>query len=305
MPKPDVFYWKNTHTKRSLTIRISRSKHASKGWMEQTLLATLNFLRNSVSNDELATKIGFLQQREPRTKLLGIIVLLISTLIATHIIELLSIYALVLALAYFSCISITFFLKRTLLFIPIFSFFIILPAIVNPATIGDPLVSLKIVEHTFVITSTSIITAIRLLLRVIVSVSLAVLLVLSTQQQTLLNVLSSFKVPRIFVMITRICFRYVYLFLDIILNKQLAIKSRVGFINSTRTSQRLAAMNISGLWLRAYHIQTQVYSAMLSRGYSGDTLVLDHVKIRFSDWLAIASVLTIFMGVLWLNHYLN
>jgi cobalt/nickel transport system permease protein len=101
------------------------------------------------------------------------------------------------------------------------------------------------------------------------------------------------------------CYRYIYLFLDTVQKTFLAIKSRVGFVSSTKAGQKIAAMNMAGLWLKSYRMQTQVYDAMLSRGYSGEPKVLEEFKAGTIDGvLLIISLLTL-AGTLWLNRFIH
>jgi energy-coupling factor transporter transmembrane protein EcfT len=81
------------------------------------------------------------------------------------------------------------------------------------------------------------------------------------------------------------CYRYVYLFVEIIENTYQAIKSRVGTVLRHKSGQNIVARNIAFLWARSYQLNEEVYKAMLSRGYSGEPIVLNSFKARFRDWL--------------------
>jgi energy-coupling factor transporter transmembrane protein EcfT len=81
------------------------------------------------------------------------------------------------------------------------------------------------------------------------------------------------------------CYRYVYLFVEIIQNTYLAIKSRVGYVASVKSGQGIVAWNIATLWERSYQLNEDVYKAMLSRGYRGEPAVLNDFKVKARDWL--------------------
>ena len=95
------------------------------------------------------------------------------------------------------------------------------------------------------------------------------------------------KIPQIFVTTLGMCYRYIYLFIGIIQNTYLAIKSRVGNKVHYKRGQNIVAWNIACLWQRSYQLNEQVYQAMLSRGYRGEPVILDDFKIRAKDavWL--------------------
>lgn len=275
------------------------------GLIDRSLYSFIGLLKETVSNDEIASRDGFLQKRDPRLKCLSIVVLLISALSTRSTAVLCCIYLLTIATACFSAIHIGIFLKRTLFFVPLFSLFIVLPAIFNIVTPGEPIVAFKLWGLNLAITRQGIDSATIFFLRVLASVSLAIVLVLTTRHHVLLKVLRSFRVPQIFVMTMGMTYRYIYLLLDIAQNTFIAIKSRIGYIHSTRSGQKIVGANISGLWLKSYRLQTQVYSAMLSRGYTGEPRILDDFKAGSIDFIIVVFTVALFAGTLWLNQYIH
>jgi cobalt/nickel transport system permease protein len=81
------------------------------------------------------------------------------------------------------------------------------------------------------------------------------------------------------------CYRYIYLFVEILEHTFLAIKSRVGVRVHHKKGRELVAWNIANLWLRSYNLNNQVYNSMLSRGYTGEPRVLNEFKAAASDWV--------------------
>ncbi len=244
-------------------------------FLENFLFDVLSFLKESMFTQEYAVKNGFLQKSNPVFKALVFLSILLSVLFAKSLYFLVGVYVLCLVLTVLSSIKIGFFLKRSLFFIPLFCFFVGLPALFSIVTPGEIVFSFKIFSHSFSITKQGIMSAGFFFMRVLVSVSLCVLLVLTTRHNVLLRMLRVFKVPQIFVMILGMCYRYVYLFIEIIQNTYLAIKSRVGRPMHYKKGQGIVAWNIAGLWIRSYDLSQQVYNAMLSRGYTGEPKTLE------------------------------
>lgn len=301
MRHPGFCSWKSVKKKGALIF----NKTASGGFIERTILQVTSALQTSVSNDEIAAQKGFLQNRDPRFKLLSGLVLLIAILLSKSLMELAILYTIIAILSLFSKIKPTYFLKRTLLFIPLFSLFIVLPATMDLVTPGDALFSFYCFNVKFTVTQQGVDSAALFLLRVLDSVSISVLLMLTTRHQILLKTLRIFRVPQLFVMAFGMCYRYIYLMLDIVLNTFTAIKSRVGFVSSTRTGRRITGAGMANLWLRSYRIQTQVYDAMLSRGYQGEPRVLLDFCCGVMDFLMFISACLILIGILWLNLYFH
>ena len=275
------------------------------GFMERTLQGTVSLLRETMATDIIASRNGFLQRRDPRIKTVSILLLLIAALLSKSIFLLAGLYSACLALAALSATGLAYFLKRTLLFIPLFALVIALPALFSPITPGEPVASFTLLSRHIVLTRQGIDTAFLFFMRVLVSVSFAVLLVLTTKQHALLKTLRFFRVPRLFVMTLGMCYRYLYLFLDLIQNTFVAIKSRVGFVTSPKTGRRLVALNMAGMWLRSYRMHSQVYEAMMSRGYSGEPAVLNEFRARVSNYLFLAVSLFLLIGTLWLNRFFH
>jgi energy-coupling factor transporter transmembrane protein EcfT len=116
-----------------------------------------------------------------------------------------------------------------------------------------------------------------------------------------LKVLRMFGVPQIFVMVLGMCYRYVYLFIETIENTYLAIRSRVGGQIHYKKGQHLVAWNIASLWNRSYQLNEAVYGAMLSRGYTGEPVILDRFKSAPRDWVWLAFAVTVSAGLIFIG----
>ena len=159
-------------------------------FIERSLLGVLSFLKESVFADDYALQKGFLQARSSRLKSAGFLLLIVSVLLARDIRVLSGLYIFCLILAAFSKISMRYFLKRTWVFIPLFSFFIALPALFNIVTPGEALVSFKFFGEVLSVTRPGLWGAVIFVARVAASVSFVVLLALTTRHSELLKALS-------------------------------------------------------------------------------------------------------------------
>jgi cobalt/nickel transport system permease protein len=271
----------------------------------RSLEGVLSFLQESIFSQEYAARPGFLQARDVRIRFLSLLFLLLAVLFSRSVHFLLGMYAFCLLLAASSSINLAFFLKRTWVFIPLFSLVIALPALFNIFTPGEPVLSFRIFTLYLQITKQGIASASFFFMRVLTSVSLGILLVLTTRHYALLKALRIFKVPQVFVMTLGMCYRFIYLFTEIIQNTYIAIRSRVGHVSSVKSGQGVVAWNISSLWQRSYQMHSQVYSAMLSRGYSGEPRVMDEFHATSKDWLCLGLAALTFGLSLWQNYYLN
>jgi cobalt/nickel transport system permease protein len=94
------------------------------------------------------------------------------------------------------------------------------------------------------------------------------------------------------------CYRYIYLFAEIVENTYLAIKSRSGKRIHHKKGREIVAWNIASLWYRSYHLNNQVYNAMLSRGYRGEPKIYEDLKTNLTDWVTLACATMIFILIL-------
>ncbi len=273
----------------------------SNDFIERSIMGAINLIKESVFSDECASQKGFLQMIDPRIKALTLLVFIVTVLFTKSISVCFVLYLICLALVCFSKINIIFFLKRTWIFIPLFSLFIAIPAVFSVFSPGETVFSFRMFGLGFVITKQGLLGASLFFMRVMVSVSFAVLLSITTKHFELLKVLRVFRVPQIFVMILGMCYRYIYLFIDIIENTYTAIKSRAGQSVQYKKGQHIVAWNAASLWHRSYQLNEAVYGAMLSRGYSGEPVTINEFKAGALDWAWLVFVVSVSAALIYLG----
>ena len=114
-----------------------------------------------------------------------------------------------------------------------------------------------------------LIGAVLFVARVGVSVSLAVLLVLTTPWADLLKSLQAMRVPQVFVLVLAMTYRYIFLFLHTANGMFEARKSRVVARTSGGEQRRWIAGSMGNLLNRSVKMSNDVYAAMVARGFTG------------------------------------
>jgi len=261
----------------------------TRNFAERSIWGTLAFFKEAVFAEETAGLPGLLQALDPRAKLVGVLFLLLATMFARALAVLAMLYLVCLLLAVLSRLRIGYFLMRTWLFIPLFSLAIAIPALFSFVSPGKVVAAVGI----FHVTQHGLHAAFFFVGRVAVSVSLAVLLSLTTHHTALLRALRAFGVPQIFVMVLGICYRYIYLFVELVEDTHRAIRSRTGVRLHHRQGQRLVAWNIGQLWSRSYALNDHVYQAMISRGFRGEPVTLETLRTRPRDWAWLGGVVLV------------
>lgn len=270
-------------------------------FIEHSIKGVLTFFKDSVLSEEYASSGAFLQSIDPRVKVVTFLLLCACVLFTASLSRLFFLYAFCLLLASISRIDFGFFIKRTLVFVPLFSLFVAIPALFSFVSAGETLLTLHFFGLKLVITRPGLLSALVFLTRVTVSVSFVILLSLTTRHSALLRVLRIFKVPQVFVMVLGISYRYIYLFIETLEHTYQGIKSRTGGLINYKKGQSIVAWNIATLWQRSFKLNEDVYSAMLSRGYTGEPVLADEFKTSFKDWLWCVLVITVIFA-LYLNH---
>jgi len=104
--------------------------------------------------------------------------------------------------------------------------------------------------------------------RVIGGVSLILFLSLSTPANRLFLAASWFHLPKIFVELTLLVYRYIFVLIEEVVTIKDAQKVRLGYHGWHQSMRSLGVLGGS-LILRAYDRAGRVFEAMSARGYSG------------------------------------
>ena len=280
----------------SCTVTVKK-----KNYVQKTLKGIFDFIEDTIVSESFTKRNGLLQSLDPRVKLVSIIFLIVAVSMTMDWRILLLVYLLTLLFAYLSKIGVWFFIKRVWLFIPIFSGIIALPEIFNvffPGTILVTLVTLGhgahlgpvLLPYSIAITRQGTMGAIIFTLRVATCVSTAVLLYITTPRDKLFKSLRSLYVPKVYVLTLDMCYRYIFLFTDLINAFFTAKKSRTIRTLSLLEEQKWVGGRIGYTLVKSMDMGEKVHSAMLSRGFNGDVKLLEDFVVKPRDYVAAVSV---------------
>ena len=267
------------------------------GFIERTLSDISHTFEQSLFAEEIARRAGLLQAIDPRVKVLALIGLLIAVGLSRNLLVIVGLYGITLVLARLSQVPMGFFVKRVWLFMPFFTGIIALPALF--ITPGPPLVQLP---FGLTITQTGAQTALFLLMRVSTSVSLGILLILTTQWNTVLKALGVLRIPAEILLILGMTYRYIYLLLHTANDMFLSRQSRVVGRLSGAEERRIIAASVGVLLSKSLHLSSEVYLAMQSRGFRGYPRTMDTFKMQRTDWVASGIVTLIVLVAIWLGR---
>ena len=271
-------------------------------FLDKTLLAVTRVAEQFLFSEQFAARAGFLQSLDIRIKLITFLLLLvlISFLHTPGMLWIL--YALSLLLAAASRVPLWFFLKRVWLFVPLFAAAIILPAVLNIITPGEPLWTVMTLGHPYAwgpytipaeitITRQGLWGGILFVSRVAASVSFAVLFTLTHRWAEIFAGLRSLYVPRIFVTTLSMTERYLFVLLRMIQDIYRARKSRTIRPLPAAAERNWIASRIGVTFIKSVEMSGDIYSAMLSRGFCGEYRSLNRLNARAIDYLWLVTVI--------------
>jgi cobalt/nickel transport system permease protein len=277
-------------------VSANSSKHST-SFLSRNIESLSHALESVIASEHLNSLPGLLQRLDPRVKLASFVLAIIVAGLARQLWMLGALLGIILILVLLSRISIGLFLKRVLLFIPLFTAVIAIPALF--ITPGDAL--WRIGSHVS-ITSQGLTSAAFLFLRVTVSLSLGMLLVLTTRWNELLAALRWFRLPALIVSIVGMTYRYVFLFLHTANATFSARRSRTLVPMGGAEGRRWLGQMTAAALSKSQRLGDEVYSAMLARGYTGEVRTRSDLKTSSADYLALGFTLMISILLLWVNY---
>lgn len=280
-------------------------------FIEKTINDIAKLLKEVIFFEDIAFQNGFLQKLDPRVKVISLIILILTATLLHSMIILTIIYLISCILAKISYISLKLYFKRIWLITPLFTGIAVLPSVFNFVRPGNTLILLINFGHqlhfgpfTFpselTITTQGILGAFMLIVRVGISISFAFLFTSTTRWTNLLKAFRVLFLPKIFITILEMCYRYIFILLNITTDMFIARKSRTFNKIDSKEGRHFVSNAIGTLFGKSYALSEEVYGAMLSRGYKGEPVIMNRFKFTLLDfqWLlgVVICVLAAFGG---------
>jgi cobalt/nickel transport system permease protein len=282
-------------------------KRRKGSFVAKTLDGAAGVLRQALAADESATGRGLLQRVDPRVKLVTIVGLLVVVGLLRNLPTLVGCYLATLPLAAASALPVRFFVKRVWLFIPIFTGVVVLPATLSVVTPGDVVLTLWHWHgRPEGFTAQGLHGAALIVIRVATSISLVVLLTLTTQWTRLLAALRAVGVPRIFVLVIGMTYRYVFVLLGAVTDMFTARRARtVARPTDVREGRRFIAATAGTVFGTAHQLSEEVHQAMVARGFRGEARSLEVFRLRAVDAAWTVAVVLAAVAVLLADRWLG
>ena len=261
------------------------------GWLEKTLAGITGNIEQAIFTQRHARSRGWLQGRDPRAKIVGMLIAVGAASLTSSLAGLGLLYLAALAAARASRVPFGFFVKRVWLGIPLFAGIVVVPAIFFVP--GPRVFDLAIGPAHLAPSWNGLAGAAMLVSRVGVSVSIAVLLVVTTPWADVLKSLRALRVPQVFVLVLSMTYRYIFLFLHTANGILLARKSRTVGRTAGGEQRRWITGTMGNLMSRAFNMSNEVYAAMLARGFGGEVRTYSTYRLTRTDVAALGAILLV------------
>jgi cobalt/nickel transport system permease protein len=285
-----------------MSARAASTPEGRVGWLERTIADVAGSIERAVFTEEHARKPGWLQRIDPRAKLGMFVALVLAAGLSNALPVLIGLYLVILLAARASRVPFDFFVRRVWLGIPFFAGVVILPSIFFAP--GPRLFDLALGPLHLAPSIPGLTGAVVFVARVGVSVSLAVLLVLTTPWADVLKSLQALRVPQVFILLLSMTYRYIFLFFRTVNGMFEARKSRVVGRTSGNEQRGWITGSMMSLLNRSFKMSNDVYAAMMARGFTGAIRSYTTYRMQTADWVALAGAVGLAAVALLAGRYL-
>ena len=142
----------------------------------------------------------------------------------------------------------------------------------------------------------------QLIMTAMASVSSLYFLSLNTTMPDIISVLSKWRLPKIFVELMMLIYRFIFILLNVALNITTSQKSRLGYRNY-RTSIKSFAGMLSALFINSMKRSNNLFDAMEARGYDGELrMIEEHYEQNSQTMLMIGLLGALMLAVtIWIK----
>jgi cobalt/nickel transport system permease protein len=180
----------------------------------------------------------------------------------------------------------------------IFGFLVVFPASLNVITPGKIVFNLFSFDKSYQFwiytipenigfTENGIEVVLLVLMRVLNSVSFALLIVFTTPFPSFIKSLKIIGVPDTFLMIISLAYKYIFILSRTIEETYIAMKSRLSGNIKNRSLRKLISGRIFYVFKKSVIIYENTYHAMVSRGYNGKVKLYAEHHFTFMDFICL------------------
>jgi cobalt/nickel transport system permease protein len=295
----------------SIQQQWHRTKKAKLSFLDKTIRNSACAVKSIYIQSENAEKKNFIHKINPHIKLVSLLFMVVIISIANNVIAQLIITGFIFLLYILSGLNIFSVYKKILFLTFIFGFLLVIPASLNVITPGKIIFNLITfdkasqfwiyhIPQNIGLTEEGLHIVSLVFLRVMNSISFALLIVFTTSFSGLIKSFKLFCIPDTFLMIIMLAYKYIFILSKTIEETYLALKSRLIGNIKNKSIRKLISGRVFFIFKRSRTNYENTYSAMASRGYTGKIYLHTKRHIVLSDIFALFIVVAFGIGILFI-----
>jgi cobalt/nickel transport system permease protein len=259
---------------------------------------------------ENATRDNFIHEINPKVKFISLIYMAIVISVVSNLVTQVFITAFIFSLYVIARLKIFGVYKKIFFLAFIFGFLVVLPASLNVITPGKiifNIISFNKPSHFliynipqnlgFTINGLQVVSIV--FLRVLNSISFALLVVYTTPFPSFIKSFKMIGVPDTFLMIISLAYKYIFILSRTIEETYFAFKSRLSGNIKSSSIRKLIGGRIFFIFKRSMIIYQDTYHAMVSRGYRGKVVLHSQNHFTFKD--VVVLMIIVISGIVFIS----
>ena len=278
-----------------------KMKRSSLTFLDKTIINAATAVKSIYLQAENATLDNFIQKINPYIKLFSLIYFVIIISFTSNLVAQIVITAFIFLLYVIARIKILQVYRKIFFLAFIFGFVIVLPASLNVITPGKVvfnLITFSKSSHFWIysipqnigFTENGFQVVLLVFLRVLNSVSFALLIAFTTSFPALIKSFKMIGVPDTFLMIISLAYKYIFILSRTIEESYFALKSRLAGNIKSSNIRKLISGRIFFIFKRSVIIYENTYYAMVSRGYRGKVMLHSQKHFALRDFIALVFI---------------
>ena len=280
---------------------LANVKRAKLSFLDETILNSARAVKSIYLQAENAAKESFMRKINPRVKLISLIYIALVISVVNNPVAQILISSFILLLYIIVRLKV-FQVYRKIFFVAfIFGFLVVLPASLNLITPGKIIFNLITFDkpsHFWIynipvkigFTENGLQVVLLVFLRVLNSVSFALLIVFTTPFPSFIKSFKIIGAPDTFLMIISLAYKYIFILSRTIEETYFALKSRLSGNIKSSNIRKLISGRIFFIFKRSMIIYENTYFAMVSRGYHGKVKLHSQHHFTFIDFVALVII---------------
>lgn len=281
--------------------QTGRRNSAKLSFLDKTVLKTAKTVKSIYLQEESAASENFVRRINPYVKLISLIYIVVVISFTKSLNAQVFAAFFILSLFIIARLNVADVYLKILFLAFIFGFLVVLPAALNIITPGKILIDLVTLDkpHHFWIynipqniglTDKGILVVILIFMRVLNSVSFALLIVFTTPFPSFIKTFRLIGIPDTFIMIINLTYKYIFILSRTIEEAYFALKSRLCGNLRNDSIRKLVGGRIFFIFKRSQVIYEGTYNAMVSRGYRGKVHLSSGNKIGLTDIISLVVI---------------